>query len=187
MMALMPLRLTTLLPLLILVACSSASQSCTEKLWIGEFGLCLAEGWEQVSDADLQGEGVPMETIAAFHRSEEQGGQRDNIVVSTESLPGDIPAISYAEANIKVIEVVPDYALLEKREVKIDGEVTTLHMFTARPVADLPVRRFYQLSLVKGTKGFTFTGTLPFSVDDEAEKTLTDMLLSVTVEKQSEE
>src|SRR3989338_10439275 len=179
-----PIALPLLLTLL--AACGRTSDTCTEKVWTGEFGLCIGEGWEQLPDGALKEEGIPMETIAAFHRTDAAGGQRDNIVVSMETLPGNVPALAYAEANIKVIEAVPDYALLEKREVKIDGEVTILHMFTARPVADLPVRRFYQLSVVKGAKGFTFTGTLPFSTDDAAEKTITDMLLSVTMEKGEE-
>ncbi len=172
--------------LLLLAACGGTSVSCGENVWTGEFGLCLSEGWEQILDATLKQEGVPMETVAAFHRTDPSGGQRDNIVVSMEALPGNVPALAYAEANLKVVEAVPDYAQLEKREVKIDGAVTLLHIFTARPVADLPVRRFYQLSIVKGMSGYTFTGTLPFATDDAAEKTLTDMLLSVTMEKPAE-
>src|SRR3989338_8670317 len=105
----LPMRLR-LLPLLalfsLLAACGTQTQGCTEKLWTGEFGLCMSEGWEKVSDEALKAEGVPMETVAAFHRTEEQGGQRDNIVVSTESLPGNVSAIAYAEVNIKVIEAI---------------------------------------------------------------------------------
>lgn len=171
------------LSLILLAACGSASVTCKDVVWTGEFGLCLSEGWEQISAEALKAEGIPTETVAAFHRTDPSGGQRDNVVVSMESLPGNVPALAYAEANLKVVEAVPDYALLEKREVKIDGSVTLLHIFTARPVADLPVRRFYQLSIVKGTSGYSFTGTLPFATDDTAEKTLIDMLLSVTLEE----
>jgi hypothetical protein len=178
--------LPSLFIVLILASCGSKAKTCTDTLWVKDFGICIAEGWEQVPDATLKEEGVPIETVAAFHRTEERGGQRDNIVVSVESLPGTVSPLAYSEANIAVIEAIPDYALLEKNEVKIDGKVTILHVFTARPVADLPVRRFYQLSLVKGTSGYTFTGTLPFSTDDASEDAITDMLLSVTMEKKEE-
>ena len=179
-------KLPILLLFAFLAACGASTVSCNEKIWTGEFGLCLAEGWEQVSPDALKEKEVPMETLAAFHRTAESAGQRDNIVVAGETLPGTVGSLAYAEANQKVMETVPEYALIEKREVKINDAVTTLHIFTARPVPELPVRRFYQLNVTKGAKGYSFTGTLPFSIEEETEKTLIDMLLSVTLEESAE-
>src|SRR3989338_11184613 len=116
------------LPILFLFAFlgawGAATVSCTENIWTGEFGLWLAEGWEQVSPDALKEKEVPMETLAAFHRTAESAGQRDNIVVARETLPGAVSSLAYAEANHKGMEAVPEDALIEKREVKIDDAVT---------------------------------------------------------------
>ena len=179
-------KLPILLLFAFLAACGASTVSCNEKIWTGEFGLCLAEGREQVSPDALTAKEVPRESLAAFHRTAESAGQRDNIVVAGETLPGTVGSLAYAEANQKVMEAVPEYALIEKREVKIDDAVTNLHIFTARPVPELPVRRFYQLNVTKGAKGYSFTGTLPSSTDEETENILIDMLLSVMLEESSD-
>ena len=166
----------------LLSACSGSVNACNEKIQTNGIGICMSDGWEQVSDAKLKEESVPEETIAAFQMTESRAGQRDNIVVSTESLPTNASALAYAQANMKTIEATPQYTVIEKREVEIDGNETILHIFTARPIADLPARRFYQLHLTKGTAGYVFTGTLPFSVEDTIEEGLISMLLSATLD-----
>lgn len=171
------------LGLLLLSACGGSSGKCDERVQAGPLSLCLQKGWEQVPDERLREEGVPTETIAAFQLSERRGGQRDNIVISHENLPAEISAKKYSEANIRTIGVTPEYALLEKREVKINGENTILHIFSARPVPDLPARRFYQASIVDGTTGYVITGTLPFSVESKIEEGLVTMVLSATLEE----
>lgn len=171
-----------ILSLFLLTACSGTGTGSCEEVTTPDFTLCLSEGWKQVTDAELKEEGVPEETIAAFHLTDARGGQRDNIVVTRERLPGEVSALAYSEANMRTIVKTPEYSLIEKREVKVDGAVAVLHIFTARPVQDLPVRRFYQLSLTEGSTGYTFTGTLPFSVAAEVEEGLIDMLLSVSLD-----
>jgi hypothetical protein len=162
---------------LLLSACGGVGSNCAEEVWTGKFGICIGEGWEQVSEEELRAEGVPEETIAAFQLSETREGQRDNIVVSRERVQAD-DAVEYSQANIRIIEKTPEYALIEKREVKVGGQKTILHIFTARPVPDLPARRFYQVSLVDGNRGYVFTGTLPFTVDEEIEEGIIEMMLS---------
>jgi hypothetical protein len=182
----MPRILTALFVLttILFTACGGDSVSgCSEHIWTGKFGICIGKDWEQVSEEKLKEEGVPAETLAAFQIKDQRAGQRDNIVVSRERLPSAISALSYAETNVNTIEATPDYALIEKRSVKIDGEKTLLHVFTARPVPDLPARRFYQLSLVDGNRGYVFTGTLPFSVDEEVENGIIEMMLSGTLKE----
>ena len=79
--------------------------------------------------------------------------------------------------------MAPEYSLLEKREIEIDGKDTLLHIFTARPIPDLPARRFYQVSVVDEAVGYVITGTLPFSVKDEIEKGLIEMVVSGSLEE----
>ena len=167
-----------------LSACGGTRKQCVEKVWTGQFGLCLASGWEQIPSEVLRKKGIPEETIAAFHLTEARADQRDNIVVSREILPAALTSFQYSEANIRTIEVMAEYALLEKREVEIEKEETILHIFSARPVPDLPTRRFYQLSLVKSKTGYSFTGTLPYSVEGAVEQSLIDMLLSATLKEE---
>ena len=170
---------------LLLTACGSGKK-CADRVWTGEFGLCLEKGWEQVPNEVLREKGIPEETIAAFHLSEKRGGQRDNIVISRERLPAAIPSKTFSSANIETIEGMPAYALIEKRSMEIDGKETILHVFTARPISDLPARRFYQLSVTKSTRGYTVTGTLPFSTEEDIEEKMINMLLNVTLEGEEE-
>ena len=175
--------LAILLTLPLLSACFGSDTACKDEIQTDNFDICLGDGWEQVPDAKLRAEGVPEETVAAFQMTEKRAGQRDNIIVSSESLPTNATALSYAQANIKTIEATPQYTVIEKREVEIDGNETILHIFTARPVADLPARRFYQLHLTKGTSGYVFTGTLPFSTEDVIEDGIIEMILSATLKE----
>lgn len=188
---LVPLLLQSLSLLLIailpLTACSGGRRSCVQDVTVEGVTLCLARGWERVSEDILKEKKVPEETVAAFHRTDERGGQRDNIVITRESLPGKVSDLAYAEANIKSIAAIPEYSLIEKREVKIEGDVTQLHIFTGRPVPDIPARRFYQLSLTEGTTGYTFTGTLPYSVDEKSEEALLTILQSARFGGEKEE
>jgi hypothetical protein len=169
-----------LLPLL--TACGGGERQCQNHVSVASFGLCLGNDWERVGNDTLRERGIPEETKAAFRRLSQREGQRDNIVISEESLPASVPSLSYAEANVRSVTSLSEYSTRETREVKVDGNKTLLHIFTARPVPDLPARRFYQLSLTRSTQGYTFTGTLPFSPDDGVEKELLEILMSVTLE-----
>ena len=170
-----------LLSAVALASCSGTKKTCATRVTVDAFSMCLADGWEQIQETDLRAKGVPEETIAAFHLTEKRGGQRDNIVVSRENLPGAVSSRAYASANVKAVAGQPEYKRIEQRDVKMGGDVSMLHIFSAKPVPDLPVRRFYQLSLTVGTKGYTFTGTLPYAVENDIEQSLIDMLTSVTV------
>ncbi|HLD07916.1 MAG TPA: hypothetical protein VJB60_02530 [Candidatus Peribacterales bacterium] len=165
--------------MLLITGCSSAP-TCTDIVKTEEYSLCLIEDFEQVPDEELRAEGVPEETVAAFELKEERGGQRDNVVITRERVKSGVAPLTYAEANMKIVEKSPEYNLVEKREITVDSKETILHIFTARPVSDLPARRFYQVSFVKGTTGYVVTGTLPYSVDETIEEGLITMLMSVS-------
>lgn len=154
------------------------SDSCSSDVQAGPISLCINSEWEQVPDDALRREGVPEETLAAFQLTEQRAGQRDNIVVTQEKLPSKVKSKTYALTNVVTVEATTEYSLIEKREVKVGGDETVLHIFTARPVPDLPARRFYQLSFTKGLKGYVITGTLPYAVDDEIESGLVEMIMS---------
>jgi hypothetical protein len=179
---------TLLAATLLLAACSgsggsSSTASCDEQIWTGEFGLCLPEGWEEVSDELLMQKQVPEETIAAFRLTEKRARQRDIVVVSKETLSEQTDSMGYAGDNIKTVAVTPDYKLIDKREKSVDGKETLLHIFSAKPVPDVPARRFYQLSIVKGNLGYTFTASLPFSVPNEINEEIVALFDSVTLEE----
>lgn len=150
---------------------------CAEDIWTGKFGICIGDGWEQVPEEVLRTEGVPEETVAAFQLSTNREGQRDNIIVSRERISAG-NALEYSTANVRIVEQTPEYALIEKREEKVGSQKTLLHIFSARPVPDLPSRRFYQIGLVDGNRGYVFTGTLPFAVEEIIEQNMIGMLLS---------
>jgi len=174
-----PLLATLLLPL---AACGGSGVSCDEKIQAGDVGLCIQADWEQVPEEVLRAEGVPAETVAAFQMRDQRDGQRDNMVITRERVAASVTAMKFASSNVKTVSRTPEYTEIEQRQVTIDNKETLLHIFTARPVPDLPSRRFYQLSVVKGTTGYVITGTLPFSVDEGIEQGLITMLMSVTLE-----
>ena len=146
-----------------------------------EFTLCLPQGWEEVSGDLMKARDVPEETVAAFRMSEPRGSQRDNIVISRESLTGNATNLAYGETNIRTIAATPRYELLDKHDITVDGDDAVIHVFASKPMAEIPVRRFYQLSLTKNTTGYTFTGTLPYSVAREIEQEMIGILQSVSL------
>ncbi|MBT3835194.1 hypothetical protein HOF56_02995 [Candidatus Peribacteria bacterium] len=140
--------------------------------------MCIGSDWEQVPEETLREEGVPEETLAAFQLKEQRAGQRDNIVVTEENLPSPVSSKLYADVNLQAVGATEEYTIIENREVEVGGTETILHIFTAKPVPDLPARRFYQISLTKGMKGYVVTGTLPFTVDKVIEDGLIEMIMS---------
>ena len=167
---------------ILLAGCGGSGTTCDEIVQVNEFSMCLLSDWAQVPEESLRLEGVPEETMAAFQMKVERGGQRDNIVITRERVKSGVAPLQYAETNMKIVEKTPEYMLTEKRELTVDGKDTILHIFSARPVPDLPARRFYQVSFVSGTTGYVVTGTLPYSVEETIEQGLLTMLSSVSFE-----
>lgn len=160
---------------LVLVACGSQDNTvavaCESQFWNNIFATCLPAGWRVLSSDNLRTLGVPEETIAAFQVAEAQNGQFDTVTVTQEPLAQDLTTTNYSIANITAVSALPDYSLLDKTVQYVDGQETSLHVFSARPVPDAPVRRYYQVSAVKDRMGYTFTGSFPLSIgSDEADE-----------------
>lgn len=170
--------------LLLCTACSnrdSGGVTCEQQYWNGSVGTCLPAGWEVLSSETLSRFGVPEETVAAFQRSEARDGQFDTVTVTSEPLAQDLSSLEYAEANILAVSVLPEYDLDDKNELAVDGQDTLMHVFQARPVADTPLRRYYQVSIVKDQTGYTFTGSLPLSVSNDAVQAIELILRGATL------
>jgi len=158
---------------LFLVGCgtqssSSAKVTCDQQFWNGTFAACLPKGWRVLSQDSLNALGVPEETVAAFQYETPHAGQLDTITVTSEPLAQEMTTPEYSLSNIAAVSALPEYKLIDKITVTIDGKESALHIFSARPAPDQPVRRYYQLSAAKERTGYSFTGSFPLSIDDSA-------------------
>ena len=63
--------------------------------------------------------------------------------------------------------------------ITIDEAKVDLHVFTAQPVSDEPVRKFYQISTVQNGIGYSVTGTSPVTVSDSIESQVIAIVQSV--------
>lgn len=152
-----------------LSGCGSSPQSsvvCDQQFWNGTFAACLPKGWRVLSKEMLTTLGVPEETLAAFQLQSPHAGQLDTVTVTREPLSRDMTTGEYSQANVLAVSTLPDYKLIDTSVTYIDGEETAIHVFSARPSSDQPVRRYYQLSAVSGETGYTFTGSFPLSIED---------------------
>jgi len=50
----------------------------------------------------------------------------------------------YSKANVIAVSTLPDYKLLDKKVIYIDAKESAIHVFSARPATDAPIRRYYQ-------------------------------------------
>ncbi len=171
---------------LVLVGCSmgsgdaGAGVTCETSFWNGTVGACLPSGWNILSSDDLRTLGVAEETVAAFQSSEARGGQFDTVTVTAEPLTREMTTSEYSKANIQAVGVLPEYALIDKTTVYIDGNETAIHVFKARPSPDAPIRRYYQLSGSSNRIGYTFTAAYPLTIQDSQEKEVLSLLKSAT-------
>ncbi len=164
------LRIAVLTSVLILSACGSSGDStkitCDQQYWNSTFAVCLPAGWKVLSSDTLRQLGVPEETVAAFQHESPQAGQLDTVTVTKEPLTQDLSTTEYSDSNVIAVSALPDYKLIDKQTVTIDGAESAVHVFSARPAPEQPVRRYYQLSAVNNHAGYTFTGSFPLGVAD---------------------
>lgn len=170
----------------LLISCSSKKEGesavvCDQQFWNGTFATCLPKGWKVLSKETLQTLGVPEETIAAFQVQDPNAGQFDTVTVTREPLATDMNTTEYSNANVLAVSALPDYRLIDKTVVYIDAAESALHVFSARPSADNPIRRYYQVSAAKDRMGYTFTGSFPLSVDDQGADEVTFILKNVSL------
>jgi hypothetical protein len=156
---------------LLLVSCGGSGGEdeevvCEQQFWNGTFATCLPAGWKVLSQDTLLTLGVPEETIAAFQVQDPHAGQFDTVTVTREPLAQEMTTTEYSNANVLAVSALPDYRLIDKTVVYIDAVESALHVFSARPAAEAPIRRYYQVSAARERLGYTFTGSFPLSVEE---------------------
>jgi hypothetical protein len=171
--------------LLILAGCGGSgggnvTVTCSQQFWNKVFAACLPEGWKVLSKEVLTTLGVPEETVAAFQSTTYHAGQQDTVTVTAEPLSTVITTTDYSQANVMAVSSLPEYQLIDKETVYIDGEETAIHVFSARPSADQPIRRYYQVSAAKERTGYSFTGSFPLSIEEDEAAQVMFILKSVS-------
>lgn len=156
---------------LLLAACGGSGDAntvvCDQQFWNGMFSACLPKDWRVLSKETLQQLQVPEETVAAFQYTTPHAGQLDTVTVTREPLSQEMTTSDYSQANQLAVSALPDYKLIDKQAVLIDTQESAIHVFSARPRADQPIRRYYQVSAAKERTGYTFTGSFPLSIEDD--------------------
>jgi len=177
---------------LFLAACGGSSRSsgkvtCDSTYWNGTFGTCLPKGWMVLSAEDIAQRGVPPEVVAVFQAQKPHSGQYPTIAVTTEELEKELGTPMYSEASTEVVKTLPGYERIDLKDEDVDGEVSKVHIFASQPIPEEPKRRFYQLSAVSEGVGYTFTATLPLSLEEQLEKEVLLILRKVSFEEEEEE
>lgn len=171
-----------LLPL-VLTACGGSdggSTACEQQYWDGQIGICLPAGWSVVSRETLEERGLPQEVIAAFQADRAVSGQFPTLTVTREDLRNPVTSTDYSAASIRSVSVLPEYNLIDSRDLTVAGDAVQLHIFSAQPLPEEPQRRFYQASMVHGNAGYTFTALTPLSVSNTLEGQIETMMNAIT-------
>jgi len=179
-------RASFLIILCLLTACAgsdSAVLECALEYWDGTVGLCLPQGWSVIDAQTLRQRGVPEETIAGFQADSAVSGQFPTVTVTRELLTAEIAPEVYSNASMRSVSVLPGYQELETTSMEVDGATVSLHVFTAQPVAEEPMRRFYQVSTVAGSTGYTATAAAPVVIDDALDEQIVFVLQHLTFQE----
>lgn len=169
----------------LLASCGGSSGgdiACELQYWDGEVGTCLPGDWHALDREELDDRGVPEEVIVAFQSDSPVSGQFATVTVTREALAQTMSSTDYSDASIVSVEGLPGYNQIDKQNLEIDGEDVSLHVFIAQPRDDQPESRFYQVSAVGVDAGYTFTASLPVSVDEELEEQALLILRNATFE-----
>lgn len=181
-------RFPLLLLPLVLLSCGGSSGdtpvACDQEYWDGTLGTCLPEGWHVVNASDLQTRGAPHEVDVAFQANDALSGRFPLVTVTSQTLADGSSVEEFDEQSRDSVKTLAGYTLIDERVQEVDNQPTTLHIFTAQPIAEQPVQRFYQLSYPSDGKGYTFTGVLPLSVEKAEENKMLTLLTNVTFVEQ---
>jgi hypothetical protein len=164
---------------------STSTVTCDQQFWNNEVAACLPKGWKVLSQEQLALLGVPEETVAAFQFETAHAGQTDSVTVTKETLVQETKTPDYSASSIQGVASLPEYKLLDKITVTVDGSETAIHVFSARTQADQPVRRYYQLSVAKDRVGYTFTGSFPLSIQESEAADVEFILKNVSLKDPS--
>lgn len=156
------------------------SRNCSKDYDDGEIMLCLPSGWEIVEKSTLEKRGIPEDAMVAFQAEEPIAGQFPTVVVTKEPLKRTVDPGQYSEASMRSVAIFSAYKEVDVTDVKMGDDTVKLHIFTAQPVAEEPLRKFYQLSTVHGSNGYTVTGTTPVAITDSVEEEVIAIVKSMT-------
>lgn len=168
---------------ILLSGCGGGEESaaaCDHPYWSGTIGTCVPEGWNILDRVTLNETGIAEEVMVAFKREEAVAGQFPSVTVTQEPLAQPVDSTTYSAASIRSVTVLPGYKQIDVQKVKVDDEEVDLHIFSAQPDPEQPARRFYQVSAVSGSNGYTVTALTPQSPSRELEAEVNVMLKNVT-------
>lgn len=160
---------------------SSSKVACDQQFWNGTVAVCLPTGWKVIDQATLSAKQVPEETVVAFQYTTPHAGQLDTVTVVRESLNAESTTTEYADANVLAVSTLPDYKLIDKQTITIDGASSVLHVFSARLNPSEPIRRYYQSYAALDRTGYTFTGSFPLSIADSEASQIQFILKNVSL------
>lgn len=175
---------SVLLPLVFLAACGGSgteATACDQSYWDGSVGTCLPKDWHVAESDDLEAR-VPQEVFAAFQADKAFSGQYPTVTVTRETLREEVEPEAYSEASVASVQNLPAYEKIDDRQITIDAHKVRLHIFSAQPRPEDPKARFYQVSISKGTAGYTYTAAAPLGVSDDIEDQLLLILEHATLE-----
>ncbi len=134
-----------------------------------------------VERATLDQRGVPEAVVVAFQADKPFSGQFATVTVTKEALNKQMTSTEYSDASVQSVSGMPGYEKVDIVKKTIDGQEVSLHTFTAQPQTDQPKTRFYQISLLSGLTGYTYTAATPVAVDSTLEKQIQLILGNATL------
>lgn len=167
---------------LLIASCGGSAEQakCTRQYWDGVIGLCMPAEWVVIEHEQLRERGIPEDVIVAFKREQAVSGQFPTMTVTQEMLKQPMDSAAYSDASVRSVSVLPGYKQIDARDVRIDDASVDLHIFTAQPSADEPERRFYQVSAVSGSSGYSVTALAPLAPPSDVESEIELMMGSIT-------
>lgn len=176
---------------LVLSGCggSGSAEACANDFWNGTVGTCVPENWIVIDDTVMAERGIEAsdQVVVAFEAEQAEAGQFPRVAITQETLPQASTPQEFSEASVRAVVGVTGYEQLDMKEVEVAGETVMLHVFSAQPDEGKPKQRFYQLSTVSGSVGYSVTGMAPLSIDRDLEKEILTIVQSLTFSDPSAE
>lgn len=131
-------------------------------------------GWGKIAENTLDTLGIIGGIQGPFRRM-----YMPTIIITQEKLTDTLSLSEYTHAAIKSIKMLPDYTFISQEIIStIDGEYG-MHVFTAKLTPDISASQFYQVYIVKGDMGFTFTAATGVTPSKILDTTIRKILSSI--------
>lgn len=145
-----------------------------------QFKTQIPEGWETIEPAKFT-QNIPVNTLAAFKNNIRHPRFTANVIILKNELTSEISSLDYAKLlERKMANELTAYRILSSDvfKIKVAGQETDTIFLNAEgresPAAD--IKRFMQVSAVKGTSAFVALGAYDISENEETVKKLNTML-----------